>query len=69
MKETKLGNLFGQMTIKCPLEISSYGKCLLICKEVDTLQRGSCQKEFIQLLKCFEKVFLLISFIICYCLY
>lgn len=59
MKDLKLKGIFSNMLIKCPLEISSYGKCLLICKEKDIISKGICQKEFLQLMKCFEHVILI----------
>lgn len=55
-QKTQLSQLFQGMVMKCPLAINDYGKCLVMAKDRDSLHHHSCQKEFLELMKCFEKV-------------
>jgi hypothetical protein len=57
MKPTQFGKAYAKTMASCPMEISGYGRCVIAKR--DSLEKGSCQREFQQLLKCFEKVSLL----------
>ena len=54
MKPTQFGKAYAKTMVSCPLEISGYGRCVIANK--DGLEKGTCHKEFQQLMKCFEKV-------------
>lgn len=50
-----MSQVFAQMLVMCPNEISIYGKCL--SKSSDDVIRGSCEKEFQAIKSCFRQVF------------
>jgi hypothetical protein len=54
--KNQIKDIFQGVVVKCPIEITQYGKCLVISKEKDSLGYHTCNEEFTRLLKCFQKV-------------
>jgi hypothetical protein len=53
---TRLGSVYKNMKGACPLQLSDYARCVIMQSTSDNgLEKGSCEKEFEALKKCFRK--------------
>ena len=50
---SKLGGVYRNMQLSCPLELANYGKCVVA--NAENIEKNICAKEFDALKRCFQR--------------